>query len=388
MKSTLRLKLGNLLDVPALFLKLGATAFGGSAVHISLMEQEAVVRRGWLSREEFLDLVGVVNMIPGPKSTELALFLGYRRAGFAGLLLAGICFILPAALIVSVIAWAYVKFGKMAEMRGVFYGVKPIIIAVIVQAIWKLGRTAVRTPILAVIGVGAAALSSFGANPLLVFLFAGLLTAAIHLAAKRRQAAASLAPFLGKGAAVPLAAAAATPFNVWAMTLLFLKTGCLLFGGSYVLLAFLHADLFGQRHWLTESQLLDAVAAAQFSPGPVLTTVTFTGYLLGGPKAALLATAAILLPAFVLVAASGPIVTHIRKSPLAGAVLDGMNIAALALVAVVAWQLGRAALVDWLTITLAVAAAIWLLRYRVNSTWLLLGGAALGLARFVFQTNP
>jgi chromate transporter len=383
-------KIANLFDVAGLFLRLGFTAFGGPAAHVAMMEHEAVIRRGWLSREEFLDLLGVVNLIPGPNSTELAIFLGYRRAGWMGLLLAGVCFILPATLIVSIIAWAYVKFGKMPETQGLLYGIKPVIIAVVLQAIWNLGRTAVKTKTLAIVGVGAAALSCLGINPLLVLLVAGLLMLAVRAGSRPRGTVACLTPLLGMTSAAPLAAAAgaAAPFSLWVMFLFFLKVGSVLFGSGYVLLAFLHADLVEQWHWLTENQLLDAVSVGQFTPGPVFTTATFIGYVLGGPKAAFLATVAIFLPSFVLVAISGPLVPRLRKSPLAGIFLDGVNVASLALMAVVTWQLGRAALVDWLTISLAVAAAVWLLCFRVNSTWLILGGAALGLARFVFQAGP
>ena len=389
LKSRLFRKTANVLDVAGLFLKLGSTAFGGPAAHIALMEQEAVVRRGWLSREEFLDLSGVVNLLPGPNSTELAIFIGYRRAGWMGLLLAGVCFILPAALLASAIAWAYLKFGRLAEIRGLLYGVKPVIIAVVVQALWHLGRTAVKTRILAILGAGAAALSYLGINPLLVLLFVGVLMMAMRTWPRPKGGVACVTPLLGMTSAVPLVAAtgAAAPFSLLAMTLFFLKVGAVLFGSSYVLLAFLRADLVEHWHWLTENQLLDAVAVGQFTPGPVFSAATFIGYILGGPKAAFLATAAIFLPSFVLVAVSRPLVSRLRKSPLAGAFLDGVNVASLALMAVVAWQLGRVALVDWLTITLAVAAAVWLLFYRVNSTWLILGGAALGLARFVFQAG-
>jgi len=383
-------KIANLLDVAGLFLRLGTTAFGGPAAHIALMEQEAVVRRGWLSREEFLDLLGAVNLLPGPSSTEMAIFLGYRRAGWPGLLLGGICFILPAALIVSVIAWAYKAYGKLPPAAGLLYGIKPVIIAVVVQALWNLGRTAVRTGWLAAVGLGATALSYFAVNPLLVLLVAGVLALAVQARAQTRGAAVCLTPLLGMTSAPPLAVAAGTaaPFSLGIMFLVFLKIGAVLFGSGYVLLAFLRTDLVENWHWLTENQLLDAVSVSQFTPGPVFTTATFIGYILGGPKAAFLATVAIFLPAFVLVAASGRLVPYLRKSRMAGAFLDGVNVASLALMAVVTWQLGRAALVDWLTIALGVAAAIWLLRYRVNSTWLILGGAAIGLARFVLANNP
>lgn len=390
MKPTLRRKAANLLDVVGLFLKLGTTAFGGPAAHIAVMEQEAVIRRGWLSREEFLELLAIVNLTPGPSSTKLALFLGYRRSGWMGLLLGGICFVVPAALMVCAIAWAYRRFETVPEMKGLFYGIKPVIIAVVVQAIWSLGRTSIRTPMLALLGVGAAALSYFGTNPLLVLLLVGVMTTAIRAWSQPKGAVACVTPLLGMGSAVPLATATgvAAPFSLMALMLFFLKVAVVVFSSGYVLLVFLHSDLVVHWHWLTDDQLLDAVSVGQFTPGPFFTTATFIGYILGGPKAALLATAAIFLPSFLLVAFGGPFLSRLRQWPLVSAFVEGVNVASLALIAVVACQLGPVALVDWLTRGLAIAAAVWLLFYRVNSTWLLLGGAALGLARYTFQAGP
>jgi chromate transporter len=283
-----------------------------------------------------------------------------------------------------------VKYGKLPEAEGLLYGIKPVIIAVVVQALWNLGRTAVKTRVLAVVGVGAAALSYSGINPLLILLVAGMFMFAIHVRSQPKGAMGCLMPLLGMTSAslLPAAVGAAAPFSLWLMFLFFLKVGSVLFGSGYVLLAFLRADLVENWHWLTENQLLDAVSVGQFTPGPVFTAATFIGYILGGPQAAFVATVGIFLPSFVLVAISGRFVRYLRKSPTAGAFLDGVNVASLALMAVVAWQLGRVALVDWLTIALAVAAAVWLLCYRVNSTWLILGGAAVGLARFVLATGP
>jgi len=389
MKTRLRRKIGALLDVAGLFLRLGFTAFGGPAVHVAMMEQEAVIRRGWLSREEFLDLWGVANLLPGPNSTEMAMFLGHRHAGRQGMLLAGVCFILPAALIVSVIAWGYLKFGKMPEIQGLFYGIKPVIIAVVVQAMWNLGRTAVKTKMLAFVGAGAGALYYFSADPVLVLLLIGVMMMATRAGSQPKGAVAGMAPLVGMTNAAPVAVAtaAAAPFSLLAMTLFFLKVGAVMFGGGYVLLAFLRADLVEHWHWLTDNQLLDAMSVGQFTPGPLFTAATFIGYILGGPKVAFLATLAIFLPAFIYVALSRPLVPRVRKSPLAGAFLDGVNVASLALMAVVTLQLARTAVVDLLTLSLAVAAAVWLLFFRVNSTWLILGGAALGLARVVFQSG-
>jgi len=386
MNSTSLKKMANVFGVAALFLRLGFTAFGGPVAHIAMMEEEVVVHRGWISRSEFLDLLGIVNFIPGPNSTEMAMLIGYRRAGWLGLLAGGICFILPAALIVSVIAWGYVKFGKLPQGEGIFYGIKPVIIAVMVQAWWNLGRAAVKSRLLAIIGTGAVAMTCFGYNPLWVLLISGVLMFIARAISEMPQGTvACVSPLLGAAPGFRLLSMAGTyaPYSFWPMCLFFLKVGAVLFGSGYVLVAFLRTDLVEHTHWLSESQLLDAVSVGQFTPGPLLTTATFIGYLLGGPVAAVGATVAIFLPAFVYAAVAGPVVPHLRKSRLASAFVDGVTVAALALMAVVTWQLGRTALVDWLTISLAIAAAVWLLFYRVNSTWLILAGAALGLARFV-----
>jgi chromate transporter len=382
--------MASLFDVAGLFLYLGATAFGGPAEHVALMDKEVVVRRGWFSREEFLDMMGIVNLIPGPNSTEMAMFIGYRRAGWLGFFLGGICFILPASIIVSIIGWFYVNFGKMSQAEGLFYGIKPVVIAVMVQAIWNLSRVAVKTPLLGIVGAVAVTLSCFAVNPFLVLLGTGAFMLVFRAATQPGGAAVCLAPWLGATTEFRLLSAAGTASSVtlWPMFLFFLKVGFVMFGSGYVMLAFLRTDMVEHWHWLTEGQLLDAVAAGQFTPGPLLTTATFIGYVLGGPQAALVVTVAIFLPSFVLVAVSGPLMPRLLRSRLARAFIDGVNVGLLALLAVVTWQLGWVALVDWLTISLAAAATVWLLFFRVNSTWLLLGGAALGLARFVFQAGP
>jgi len=367
-------------ELATLFLKLGTTAFGGPAAHVAMMEDEVVRRRGWLTHEEFLDLLGATNLIPGPNSTEMAIHVGHRRAGWPGLLVAGVCFILPAALIVTAIAWAYVRFGKLPQAEGLLYGVKPVIIAVVVQALWGLGRTAIKGTWLALLGLAGAAACFLGVHELVVLFVTGLAMIAGQSFTRRRGALTCLVPFLANGVGVPLAAATATtPFSLGALFLFFLKVGSVLFGSGYVLLAFLRADLVERWHWLTEGQLLDAIAVGQFTPGPVFTTATFIGYLLAGTSGAAIATVGIFLPAFVFVALSGPLVPRLRASPVAGAFLDGVNVASLALMAVVTLRLGAAALVDWPTVLLALASAFLLLRYRVNSAWLVLGGAAVGV---------
>lgn len=373
-----------LAEVATLFLKLGATAFGGPAAHIAIMEDEVVRRRRWLTHEEFLDLLGATNLIPGPNSTEMAIHIGHRRAGWPGLLVAGSCFILPAALIVTVIAWAYVRFGQLPKAEGVLYGVKPVIIAVVLQALWGLGRTALKTKPLAGVGIVAATLSFLGLNELVILFGTGLLVAAARSFKQPPQTGkvtALLAAMPGFPLAVTTAlpAAMATPVGLWPMFLFFIKVGSVLFGSGYVLLAFLRADLVDRWKWLTEGQLLDAIAVGQFTPGPVFTTATFIGYLLAGVPGATVATLGIFLPAFFFVAISGPLVPRLRRSPFAGAFLDGVNVASLALMAAVTWQLAQVALTDWIAVLLATISGVLLFRFRINSAWLVIGGAVLGL---------
>ena len=373
-----------LSELALLFLRLGATSFGGPAVHIAMMEDEVVRRRRWLTRDEFLNLVGATNLIPGPNSTELAIHVGYRRAGSTGLLVAGTCFIVPAMAIVLALAWAYVRYGRLPAAAGLLYGVKPVVIAVVVQALTSLGRAAVKTRVLGVAAVAALAATAAGVHELIVLFGVGLGSTLVGRASGRgggRPAPLCLVP---PGSALTVAgagagAAAGTAFGLGPLFLFFLKVGSVLFGSGYVLLAFLRADLVTRWGWLTEGQLIDAVAVGQVTPGPLFTTATFIGYVLRGLPGGLVATLGIFLPAFVFVAASGPLVPRLRRSRTAGAFLDGVNVASLALMAVVTWQLGRAALVDFSTVALALISALLLIRFRVNSTWLVLGGAALGV---------
>jgi chromate transporter len=375
-----------LRELATLFLRLGTLAFGGPAAHIAMMEDEVVRRRKWLAHGEFLDLLGATNLIPGPNSTEMAIHIGHRRAGWAGLLVAGSCFILPAAILVGAIAWAYVAFGKLPQAEKLLYGVKPVIIAVVAQALWGLGRAAVKGWALAILGVIAAALNYLGVNELVILFGIGILPALGRAGAGRlKPGAASWLPLLGSGSVLPVAlasasgASAAAPFSLWTLWLFFLKVGSVLFGSGYVLLAFLRADLVQRWNWLSEGQLLDAVAIGQVTPGPVFTTATFIGYLLAGSAGAVVATVGIFLPAFFFVAVSGPLVPRLRQSAVAGAFLDGVNVAALALMAVVTWHLGWAAIRDIPTALLGIVSATLLLRFHLNSFWLVAGGAVAGL---------
>lgn len=375
-----------LRELAGLFLKLGAIAFGGPAAHIALMDDEVVRKRGWLTREQFLDLIGAVNLIPGPNSTEMAIHIGFVRARWRGLIVAGTCFILPATLIVLSLAWAYVRFGSLPEADWLLYGVKPVIIAIVVQALWTLGTKAVKGPLTGAVGAGVVVLSFLGLNEVLL-LFAGG-TLVMILANLRRSwgrgigAAVLTAPILPGVPPVSLAAAAAptSPASLVTLTAFFLKVGSILFGSGYVLLAFLRADLVERWGWLTDRQLLDAIAVGQFTPGPVFTTATFIGYVVAGMPGALLATLGIFFPSFVFVALSNPLIPRLRRSPWAAGFLDGVNVASLGLMATVTWQLGRAALVDSVTVVLGLLASLLVFRFRLNSAWLVLGGGLVGLA--------
>jgi chromate transporter len=363
-------------EVAGVFLKLGTIAFGGPAAHVAMMHDEVCQRRKWVNEDRFLDLLGAANLIPGPSSTEMAIYLGYERAGWRGLIAGGVCFILPAMFIVLALAWAYVKYGRAPQAVWLLYGIKPVVVAVIVQALGKLARTAVKGPLLA--GVGLLVLGSYlgGLNAIALIFGSGALVMAIKNG--RRVWRRDKAPLL---AAFPVLAlpTAVVQFNFASLFLTCLKIGSVVFGSGYVLLAFLRSDFVDRLGWLTDHQILDAVAVGQFTPGPVFTTATFIGYLLGGTPGALLATLGIFLPSFFFAAAVFPLVSVLRRSHWAGAFLDGVNVGALGLMAGVAWQLGRAAIVDWPTLGLAAISAFVLFRFRVNSAWILLAGGLVGL---------
>jgi chromate transporter len=368
-----------LREVATYFFRLGVVAFGGPAAHIAMMREDLVRRRRWVSDEQFLDLLGITNLIPGPNSTEMAIHLGYIRAGPWGLVVGGACFIVPAMLIVLALAWAYVRWGALPVATSLLYGVKPVVIAVVVQAMWGLARTAVRGPLLAAAFVAAAALALVGVHELAVLFGVGGVAALVS--ARTRAVAGVMAALAWAAPARALAATAATGgATLGTMTLVFLKIGAVLYGSGYVLLAFLRADFVERLGWLTDRQLLDAVAVGQVTPGPVFTTATFIGFVLAGFPGAVLATLAIFLPSFVFVAASRPWLPRLRGSRRAAAFLDGVNVAALGLMAAVAWQLGREAIVDALTALLALGAAALLVTTRVNSVWLIMAGGVLGIA--------
>ncbi|MBD2497645.1 chromate transporter [Nostoc sp. FACHB-280] len=369
-----------LTELAIVFLRLGTIAFGGPAAHIAMMDNEVVNRRQWMSRDKLLDLLGITNLIPGPNSTELAIHIGYERAGWRGLLVAGSCFILPAMLIVWALAAIYARYQTVPQVEWLLYGIKPVIIAIVLQAVWNLGRKAAKDLPTIIAGIAAIAAYFMGINEITVLILLGIAVMLIkNWQTRGRTTGAFLLPLSGMLAQVGSTTAAVTSVSWISVFIFFLKIGCVLYGSGYVLLAFLQRDLVERNQWLTSQQLLDAVAIGQFTPGPVFTTATFIGYLLAGNIGAIVATIGIFLPAFVLVWVVNPWVTNLRQSPWASGFLDGVNAASLGLMAGVSYTLGRAALVDWLTIILAILSAIAVFRFKINSAWLVLAGGVVGL---------
>jgi chromate transporter len=371
----------DLAELARLFLKLGTIGFGGPAAHIALMRQEVIDRRRWLSEQHFLDLVGATNVIPGPNSTELAIHIGRERAGWKGLLVAGGAFIAPAMAIVLALAWLYVEFGTSVAAENLLYGIAPVVIAIIIDALWKLAKVAAKNPALSLMGVVVFALFLLQVNELLLL---GACAVVVSVVSNRHRIAGGgvslflIAPALQWSAATPR-----SDEDLSRLFLLFLKFGSVVFGSGYVLLAFIRADLVTRLGWLTNEQLVDAIAIGQFTPGPVFTTATFIGYIVAGFAGAVLATVAIFLPSFLFVAALSPLIPKIRRSPWLSAALDGLNVASVALMAGVTMQLGRVAVVDPLTIALAAGSLGAILRWKPNPAWLILLGAAVGLVRWL-----
>jgi chromate transporter len=371
-----------LKEIALLFLRLGTTAFGGPAAHISMMHDECVSRRKWLNDQEFLDLVGATNLIPGPNSTEMAIHIGFLRGGWKGLITAGVCFIIPAMIIVLALSWVYVRFGTMPQAQWLMYGIKPVVIAIIAQALWNLGKKAIKGPLTAGAGLVILILYFIGINEI-ALLFAGGLTVMLIMNIQRVQKH-TLGIMLFPLGAIGTLTQASTAFSFPLLFFTFLKIGAVLYGSGYVLLAFLRADLVERFGWLTDQQLIDAIAIGQVTPGPLFTTATFIGFILGGFLGAFLATLGIFLPSFIFVAISNPFIPRIRKSVWFGSLLDGVNVASLSLMAAVTWQLGNASLIDPLTILIAVASIVALVRFKINSTWLILLGGCTGLLKMLF----
>lgn len=372
-----------LTEVAKLFLKLGAIAFGGPAAHIAIMHNETVKKRKWLNDQEFLDLVGATNLIPGPNSTEMAIHIGFLRAGWRGLTAAGVCFIVPAMGIVLLLSWAYVRFGTMPQAQWLLYGIKPVVIAIIIQALWNLGKKAVKGPLTAIAGLVILILYFVGVNEI-ALLFAGGLAVMLIVNFQRLRKQ-TLGMMLFPLGTVGTLTQVSTTFSLPLLFFTFLKIGSVLYGSGYVLLAFLRADLVERFRWLTDQQLIDAVAIGQLTPGPVFTTATFIGFVVGSWPGALLATVGIFLPSFVFVAISNPWIPRMRKSTWFSGLLDGVNAASLSLMAAVTWQLGRASLIDPFTILIFVISFVLLTWLKVNSTWLIAGGALVGLLSTIFR---
>ena len=370
---------GRLRELLAVFGTLGVIGFGGPAAHIALMRREVVERREWLTDQQMVDLVGITNLIPGPNSTEMAMHVGRLRAGGIGLLVAGLAFILPAAAIVLALAWAYVTYGDTPTGEALLYGIKPVVIAIVVAALAPFARTALTSPLRWVVAAAAAALWAVGVNELVLLAGGAILVAGLRLGTRH--------PWAAVGLVLPAATAVAS-VNLLTLGAVFLKAGALLYGSGYVLLAFLRGDLVDRLGWLTDAQLLDAVAIGQVTPGPLFTTATFIGYLLAGIPGALVATVAIFAPAFVFVAIIGPLAERLRDRPLTAALLDGVNAAALGLMAAVSVQLGASALRDPLTIALFAASAAALWWGRVPSVALVAVGAVAGLAASAVGIGP
>ena len=389
-----------LRELASLFLKLGTISFGGPAAHIALMETEVVRKRQWLTKQQFLDLLGAANLIPGPTSTEMAINVGFVRAGWAGLCMAGACFILPAAVITGAFAWAYVRFGTLTQAVSVLGGIKAAVIVVIAIAIWRLGKTAVKNLGLAVLGIAALAAFFLGVSPIVILFGGGLLGMLARRVASLRSAGTLLAfPFFpsprfgvitaGKNwvnwistlVAATSAAAGAVVVrpSVYKIGLFFLKLGAVLYGGGYVLLAFLEQGLVQQKAWLTHQQLLDAVAIGQFTPGPVFSTATFIGYILGGAPGAAVATLGIFLPSFFYVALLAPVLFRLRQSAWIAGFLDSVNVCAVALMGGVTFRLAADALRGWPSWAIATISLAVILRWKVSPAWVVVGGGIAGL---------
>jgi chromate transporter len=379
-----------LKELSKLFLKLGATAFGGPAAHIAMIEEEVVKRRNWLTHEQFLDLLGATNLIPGPNSTEMAIHIGYQRAGWKGVIVSGVCFIFPAILITLLLAYLYTTYGTTPQFEPIIYGIRPAIIAVILSAVYRLTKSAYfsasgrnvgfKNPFMAILFIAVAILHFFGIDEILLLLSAGIL----GLLWKNRDnirggmsAAMMVLPLTGHSLTAGSAVMAA-PASFLGLGLFFLKIGSILYGSGYVLVAYLQSGLVESRHWLTQTQLFDAIAAGQFTPGPVLSTATFIGYIIFGIPGSIIATTGIFLPSFIFVLLSSPFIPRLRKSPYASGFLDGVNAASLGLMLAVTIALSVSALTNitgWTIFLIAFAFVVW---KNINAAWIVLGSAVLG----------
>jgi len=367
---------GILKELALLFFRLGVTAFGGPPAHIAMMHDEVVTRRKWLDEQQFLDLMGATNLIPGPNSTQMALHMGYSQAGWRGMLVSGSCFILPAAFLVLLLTWLYVEYGTTTYAETLFYGIKPVIIAIILQALYTLGRKAVKGVLTSIVALAVVAGYFYGLNEILLIFLGGV---AVMILRNYKSLGSSMFCFIAPMLGINLFTLQAKEAAFSTLFLTFFKIGAVLYGSGYVLLAFLEADFVNSLGWITTQQLIDVVAIGQVTPGPLFTTATSVGYLVAGFKGAALATIAIFLPSFIFVPLVNRVVPKIRNSAFAGAALDGVNAASLGLMAAVTIQLARVSLIDPLTIVVGALAVAGIFILRINSTWLIAGGGIVGL---------
>jgi chromate transporter len=376
MSSTVNKTGGKLKELALLFFRLGVTAFGGPPAHIAMMHDEVVTRRNWMNEQQFLDLMGATNLIPGPNSTQMALHMGYSRAGWRGMLVSGSCFILPAAFLVLLLTWLYVEYGTTTYAETLFYGIKPVIIAIILQALYTLGRKAIKGVLTSIVALVVVAGYFYGLNEILLIFLGGI---AVMILRNYKSMGSSMFSFIAPLLGINLFTLQAKEAALSTLFLTFFKIGAVLYGSGYVLLAFLEADFVNSLGWITTQQLIDVVAIGQVTPGPLFTTATSVGYLVAGFNGAALATVAIFLPSFIFVPLVNRVVPKIRSSALAGAALDGVNAASLGLMAAVTIQLARVSLIDPITIIVAVIAVAGIFLLRINSTWLIAGGGVVGL---------
>ncbi|AFZ50245.1 chromate efflux transporter [Dactylococcopsis salina] len=373
-----------LLEIAQVFFKLGVIGFGGPAAHIAMMEEEVVTRREWIDRSRFLDLIGATNLIPGPNSTEMAIHLGYIQGGFFGLIIAGVCFLFPAVLITGIFAWIYVSYGDLPQIAPLFYGIKPAVLAVILGALWKLGKKAIKGYQFVLIGFGVAVLLLLGINEVIALLIGGFVGMLLLQKVLPKETAEGLIGVLSFGTILKAVAAttAKTIPPLWKLGLFFLKVGSILFGSGYVLIAFIEGELVNQNGWLTQQQLLDAIAIGQFTPGPVLSTSTFIGYVVAGIPGAIVATLGIFFPSFIFVLILNPLIPKLRNSAWTSAFLDAVNVSAVGLMAVLTLQLAYSLFLqplDYIAILIFILGAIALFRFKLSPLWLVFGGAILGL---------
>ncbi|MGC1393432.1 MAG: chromate efflux transporter [Coleofasciculaceae cyanobacterium] len=381
-----------LKELAQVFLKLGIIGFGGPAAHIAMMEDEVVKRRGWLTRQHFLDLIGATNLIPGPNSTEMAIHVGYIYGGWLGLIISGVCFIFPAVSITAALAWVYVVYGSLPQVAPLLYGIKPAVLAIILNALWRLGKKAVKSRKLLIIGLGVVLLLLVAKIDQVFALLSGGILGMFWLRGDKdippkSQANLLIAGLTTSAFSASVAPVAAANVSLWQLGGFFLKIGSILFGGGYVLVAFLQGGLVEEYGWLTQQQLLDAIAIGQFTPGPILSTATFVGYIIAGIPGAIVSTIGIFLPSFFFTAALNPLVPRLRTSKWTAAFLDAVNVSSVALMVVVTLQLAVTTLtvakppyIDFLAVVIAIISAILAIRYQINAAWIVLGAACLGWA--------